>query len=213
MPTITAGSIVAKAQIVLQDTTGIRWPDTSELLGWLNDGQREVAMMRPDACTVTSTSFSCAAGSRQTLPAAATALVDVVRNSSGNAVRKVPREILDAQRPGWHTETQAATKHYVYDPRTPREFFVYPPAVAAAALTLKYQTAPTDAASLAATITVDDIYAPPLIDYILWRAYSKDADYTANAERASAARSAFEKVMAIKAQADAAQTPRDNVKG
>lgn len=212
MPTITGTSIIGKVQIVLQDTTGVRWPDTTELLGWLNDGQREVAIFRPDACSVTA-SFTCSAGTRQTLPAAATALIDVPRNASGNAVRKVPREILDAQRPGWHTEDQAATKHYCYDPRVPREFYVYPPAVASASLTIRYQTAPTDLGSLGSTISVDDIYAGPLIDYVLWRAYSKDADYTANAERAAVARASFERTMGIKAAADAAQAPRDNVKG
>lgn len=212
MPTLTGQSIVSKVQIVLQDTTGVRWPDTTELLGWVNSAQREISVYRPDACTTTAT-LTCAAGTLQTLPAAALALVDVVRNASGNAVRKVPREILDAQRPGWHTESQAATKHFMYDPRVPKQFYVYPPAVSNAQLTVRYQTAPTDLGSLASTISVDDVYEPAIIDYVLWRAYSKDADYTANQERATQAKASFERFMGIKVQTDAAQAPKDNVKG
>lgn len=212
MPTILGSEIIGKAQIVLQDTTGIRWPDTTELLEWLNDAQREVAIYRPDACTVT-TSMTCSAGTRQTLPSAATALVDVVRNTAGAAVRKVPREILDAQLPTWHAATAGDTKHFMYDPRLPREFYVYPPATSSTSLVIRYQTAPTDLASTGSTITVDDLYAGPLLDYILWRAYSKDAEYTANPERAAAARAAFDRSMGAKVAADAASAPRDNVKG
>lgn len=212
MPTITAQSIVDKAQIVLQDTTAIRWPE-DELLGWLNDGQREVAVLRPDSSTVTAT-LTLVAGTRQTLPAAATALVDIPRNTSGAAVRKVPREILDAQRPGWHTETQvSAIKHFCYDPRTPREFYVYPPAQSGAQVEGKYQAPPAAVGSIGGTITIDDVYANALLDYILFRAYSKDAEYAANDERAVKARSSFENTMGLKAQADAAAVPAHNTKG
>lgn len=210
MPTITGQAIISKVQIVLQDTTGIRWPDTTELLGWLNDAQREVSLMRPDTSIVTA-NFSCVSGTRQTLPAAASALVDIPRNASGNAIRKVPREILDAQRPAWHLESSGAAKHYTYDLRTPREFYVYPPASGGEQITIRYQAAAAALNSLSDTISVDDSYANALIDYVLWRAYSKDAEYTANQERATASRAAFERTMALKTASDTQAAPTDNV--
>jgi hypothetical protein len=212
MPTITAQSIIDKAQIILQDTTGIRWPEETELLGWLNDGQREVAILRPDASTVTA-NMTTVAGTKQSLPAAGTALVNVMRTVGGNAIRKVPQEILDAQRPGWHAESSGAAKHYTYDPRTPRIFYVYPPSAGSVQLEIKYQAAPADVATIGGTITIDDVYANALIDYILFRAYSKDAEYTANDGRAMAARKSFENTLGLKAVADASAQPANNTAG
>lgn len=212
MPTITAQAIIDRAQIILQDTTGIRWPETTELLGWLNEGQREIAVIRPDS-SVSSASFSCVTGSRQTLPSTALGLVDVIRVSNGGAVRKVPRAILDAQIPGWHALAAGTPVHYTYDPRAPREFYVYPPATAALGLTVLLSVPPTDCASIGAVVSVDDTYAPALLDYILWRAYSKDAEYTANLDRANAARASFDRLLGLKAKADETTRPTDNVPG
>lgn len=206
MPTLTAGSVITDAQLVLQDTTGTRWDDVDELLHWFNDGQREVAAIRPDACTVTA-AFSCSAGTRQTLPSNATSLIDVVRNASGNAVRKAPREIMDALRPDWHLDDQAATKHFMYDPRLPHEFYVWPPAVASASLTIRYQAAPTDAAALVDVMSVDDVYKPALVSYVVWRALNKESDETQTDARASF-RAHFDQFMGLKTQADAAAAPK-----
>ena len=43
-------SIITQAQAILQDT-GVRWP-VSELVQYLNDGQREAASLRPDQKSV-----------------------------------------------------------------------------------------------------------------------------------------------------------------
>ena len=206
MPTITAQRIVDDAQTILQDTTAVRWSE-AELLGWLNAGQREIATLRPDATTVTTT-HSTVAGTRQTLPAAATALVDVIRTSGGAAIRKVPHELLDALRPGWHADTSGAAKNYTYDPRTPKVFYVYPPSAGGVALELKYQTTATDCASLASTITIDDAFANPLLDYVLFRAYAKDNEMGGET-RAAAARASFENSLGLKAAADAAAAPKE----
>lgn len=211
MGTITAQTIIDRAQIILQDTTAIRWTE-DELLGWLNDGQREIASLRPDASAVAA-AFTTVAGTKQTLPANATALLDVVRTVGGSAVRKVPQAILDAQRPGWHSESSGAAKHFCYDPRTPKVFYLYPPSAGAVQLDIKYQAPPADVAAIGAVINIDDAYMTALIDYVLFRAYSKDADYTANEGRALSARKSFENTLGLKAQADAAATPRDAVAG
>jgi len=218
MPTITAQSIINKAEIVLQDTTNIRWPE-AELLTWLNDGQREVAAMRPDVTNVTA-SVALVAGTRQMLPAAGAALIAVRRNmgangtTPGDAVRKVPIDLLDSQRPGWHTETASASvKHYCYDPRTPRIFYVYPPAVAATQVEIVYDAPPSDVATLAGVISLDDEYANMLLEYILFRAYSKDHEAIGNAERALAHRQMFDSMLSAKNTADSGQVAAANVRG
>ena len=56
-------------------------------------------------------------------------------------------------------------------------------------------------------IKLDDIYLTPITDWILYRAYSKDAEYGANEARAVAAYQSFTASIGAKTQTDAAVAP------
>ncbi len=213
MGTILASEVINKVQIVLQDTTGVRWPDSTELLGWLNDGQREVLIYKPNAY-VKNESVTLVAGTKQSLPASGIQLIDVPRNmgangsTPGRAIRIVTREILDAQNPDWHTMPAAAvTKHYTYSPFDPKHFYNYPPATGSTQVEVIYSAAPEDVGSLSTAITLDDIYQNVLVDYVLYRAYSKDTDYAANPERAAACQAAYIAALTGKTQAEVISNP------
>jgi hypothetical protein len=219
MPTVLASSVIGKVQTIIQDTTGVRWPQ-SELLGWLNDGQREIAMLRPDACTKI-TSLALVAGTKQSIPDAdGVMLIEVFRNmgadgsTPGNAVRKVPRQILDAQVPNWHASTSTAVvQHYTMETRAPKTFYVYPPSLGTTKVEILYAAVPADLSADTDVLTIDDIYSNSLIDYLLYRAYSKDAEYAGNADRAMLSRKAFENTLGLKSQADAANSQVANIQG
>lgn len=215
---VLARDILQRCVDILQDSTSVRWP-LPELVRYLNDGQREVILYRPDS-TVTTSNLTLVAGSKQTLPANASKLIEVIRNNSATqkaAVRLVNREILDAQEPDWHSKTQvAAVKHYMYDPRNPLEFYVYPPASTTAVLEIVYSKYPTDVtapgindelADITDTVDVPDIYSNVLQDYVLYRAYSKDAEYAGNAQRATAHYSAFANALNIEVQGTIGASP------
>lgn len=211
MATVTVSSVIDKAQTILQDTTGIRWPD-DELLGWLNDGQREIVLYKPNAF-VRNTSVRMTTGTKQGLPADGVQLIDVVRNmgingsTPGRAVRITIREILDSQIPNWHTETaQNEVKHYMYSVLDPKNFYVYPPNTGNGYVELIYGAAPTDA-TLNSTITLDDIYQTILMDYILYRAYSKDTEFAADVNRASSHQQAYLTALAGKAKVEVGSNP------
>ena len=215
---IPAQSIIRRCVETLQDNTSIRWP-VSELVRYLNDAQREVILYRPDAA-VTNASVPLVTGSRQNLPVGGTKLVEVVRNSAGTkrAVRMVNREILDAQLPGWHAQTGVTEiLHYMYDPREPRVFYVYPPAAATgAAVDLSYASMPADIAepsegalytSVTGNLGVPDIYGNAVQDYVLYRAYTKDSEYAGNAARAQAHYGAFANALGVEVKATLAVGP------
>ena len=213
MATITVASILTKVSTILQDPTNIRWP-TDELFLWLNDGQREVALYNPNAFVIYN-AVICVTGTKQTLPAAALSLIDVVRNmgtngtTPGNAIRAVSREILDSQVPNWHSSTaNAVAKHFVYSPLDSKTFYVYPPQPASSQgyLELVYIAAPTDATS-GSTITIDDIYVTGLINYTLYRAYSKDAEYANNSALDGMYYQQFQGLLQGKVTAEAASNP------
>lgn len=213
MPTITVNSIVEKAQIILQDTTGVRWPN-SELLGWLNDGQREIVLLKPNAF-VKNQSVQLATGTKQALPADGVQLIDVVRNmgtdgaTPGRATRIVTREILDSQTPDWHSSAASnVARHYTYTALDPKTFYVYPPQPSSNRgwVEIIYGAAPTEA-TLGGVITLDDIYQTVLVDYILYRAYSKDAEYAANQANAIKHQQAYMTALTGKFAAEGAANP------
>lgn len=220
MPTILASAILTKVKTLIQDTTNIRWSD-AELLGWLNDAQREISALRPDACSKTA-SVQLVTGTKQSVPADGTAIIKVIRNmgttpgtTPGAAIRKVPMELLDSSTPNWHTETAVASvRHFMVDPRNPRMFYVYPPANGSNFAEVLYAAVPVDLTLVSQTIAVDDNYANPMIDFIAFRAYSKDNDLIGNADRAAMHRKLFNEYMAARMQVDSSvNVSRDNVKG
>ena len=216
---IAAQALIRRVVETLQDTTSIRWP-VAELVRYLNDGQREIIVHRPDAM-VTNASLTLTAGTKQSLPSNGAKLIDVVRNSAGTkrAIRMCAREILDAQSPGWHNLSGVTEiVHFMFDPRDPKVFYVYPPAQSAgASVDLVYSALPTDIAEPAAgtdysavsgAISVPDIYSNALQDYVLYRAYTKDSQYGGNEARAQARYAAFANALGIEIKATVAVAPQ-----
>lgn len=215
---IAAKYVIQRGVVTTQDTTSIRWP-VGEWVRYLNDGQREIMLHRPDAFNKSAV-IDCVAGTKQALPADGAKLIDVQRNStvtSKRAVRICSREILDAQMPNWHNIAGAAEiVHFMYDPREPKAFWVYPPATNTAKLEINYSATPTDIAEPAAgsdytavvgNISVADIYANSLLDYMLYRVYLKDADYAGNGARAQAHYAAFTTALGIDLKATLSAAP------
>ena len=188
----TPNEILTRAADQLQDASNVRWTQ-AELLRYLNDGRRELAIHRPDVYS-TITTMTLVAGAKQTIPADGNKFIDVVRNinandAPGRSVRIIEREILDAQSPDWHTMTSSnVTRHFMFDERAPKNFYVYPAASAGHKLEVVYSQSPVDVTdqqlSSTSVLAREDIYVGTLLDYILYRAYSKDAEYAGNLQRA-----------------------------
>lgn len=194
--TIAAQLILRDAVDELADEANLRWT-LPELMRYLNDGVRRTAILRPDAYTETA-SHALVAGTRQTIPAAALRLIDIVRNTGGKqrAVRLASREMLDAHNPSWYAGRQTTEiQHFIFDPRDPRVFYVYPPAAVGASVELIYSYMPDNAAIPAPEVTLDaldsNVNAPyvfvgALTHYVLYRAWAKDTEVAASGERAAA---------------------------
>lgn len=210
---VLASSILSRVGATLNDEAHVRWP-LGELLDWLNDGQRSLAKLVPDA-SVRAHVQVLVGGTRQELPDDGIRLVDVPRNmldetTPGRAVRSADRGALDAYDPDWHQATEAATvRFYTFDERDPKHFFVYPPQPdpGMGSVELVYAAVPADIA-LDQMLEVDGIYAGALVDYVLYRAISKDSeDSSSDAQRASRHYAAFERAVTGKSQADERAEP------
>ena len=291
MGNISAISIIDRSETTLQDTTNTRWP-FQELLNYLNDGQREIVLQKPEAYVKNELALLTPGAAKQSIPTSGIVLLDVTRNmgtasnesTPGRAIRIASKEILDAQIPDWSYATNSLgyIQHYMFDPRDPKHYYVYPKAPGSAHyVEMIFSAAPTDVQLLSvttavndtittsgahglvvgqtvrfeslvniaygvttgttyyiasvpttttftlsatqggsviditgvttgtmyATISIDDIYANALNDYILYRAYSKDATYAQNGQLAVAHYSALANSLGIKTQNELTRNP------
>lgn len=199
MGTISARAVINRAKRIIQDQTGVRWPN-DELLQWLNSGQREIVSLRPDAGAITETR-QLVAGTKQSVPDSSIRVLDIIRNmgldgsTPGDVVTYVTRNILDTQLRGWHYSTPSPTAvHWTYDDREPRTFYVFPPqpATGRGSIDIIHSECPepctlagvalddgvgTTIASADSLIRIDDIYEPSLVDYVVFRSYNKNQEY------------------------------------
>jgi len=195
--TLTGANLLSRIKDILQDTTSVRWPE-AELLRYINDAQREIVNYRPESSATTS-NVQLVTGTKQTLPTGGLRLIKVTRNMSSaaanatgkRAIRIVNADILNTQEPDWNDPSVGGDaahgtviKHYIFDEDDPRNYYVYPGVDGNAFIEIVFSNSPTDLANTSATISVDDIYANAIMDYVLFRSYQKDSEYAGNAQRA-----------------------------
>ena len=182
MGTILSSAVVNEAELILSDEGNDEF-DADDLFTFLKTAQRTISLIKPDV-SVTTAAVICVAGAKQTLPAGATKLNPGLRNMGTNGttpgviIPLIERDELDAIKPGWASATGAATVlAYMYDPKNPKVFYVYPPQPSSSFgyIEYSYDVTPGDPATIATAITLDDVYAPVLVQLILWLAHSVDA--------------------------------------
>lgn len=203
---LTAQNIMDRASIIIQDITNVRWPET-ELVNWVNDCRRAIASIRPDIYS-TGTTLTLQAGAQQSVPADGVRLLDVPRNVNGPAVTLTKRGFLDQQNPSWHQMTPSSTVvHFMFDERYPSNFWVYPPATTSAQLEIVYQQSPADLASTGTLTVFENAYAGAMVDYVCYRAFSKDSEYAGNATRAATHYQLFQDALSLGARTTLAVSP------
>ena len=97
----------------------------------------------------------------------------------------------------------------MFDPQDQNQILVYPPqpSVSPGSLVITYAAAPTEAVA-GGTLTIKDVWLPVIVNYVLFRLYSKDADYAGNANLATAYYQAFNAQLVGRGNAEGAADPR-----
>jgi hypothetical protein len=174
----TVRSILNRAASLLNDEEYVRWEE-SELLEWLNDGQRAVARGPATDAYVLRDNVTAVAGTVQTLPTDAIRLVAVVKNvADGSSIYQSDYAMMDMLSSAWRAGTAGVAENFFYDDGNPKEFEVYPPQVGGEFIEVVYNAQPGDT-TISGNIIIDDMYADSLLDYIAYRAFSKDTEDSA----------------------------------
>lgn len=223
---VQVSDVLQRAQKLIQDETGVRWPLT-ELACWFNDGAREVAIHKPSA-SAKSVVLSLVHGTRQTIPDGALMLLRVIRNLKdgsteqqrigARSIRIVNRDVLDTQQPDWHDDERwpftQEVKHFTFDESDPTAFYVYPGNNGSGKVEALVSHSPTPVETTGTTLAayqvplpLPDVYANAVLDYVLYRAYSKDASFAENMERANLHYNAFAGSLGLKRENETTSSP------
>lgn len=229
----TGREVMEAAAILLQDEDHDRWT-LPELSRWLNEGVRAICLAKPSACSA-SRVVQLQEGTLQTVPEDPAypkplLLMSIVRNIvsagpprvGGRPVKPYSRDLLDAEDPFWHDKTRTPFKKevrgFVFDEKVPLEYYVYPGNTGSGFLEIVTANVPPplapspsadadDIASYAGDIGLPEPYQVPLVDYVVSRAFAKDA-LTGDAGQAQAYYLKFANAIGLKVQVEGAHSPR-----
>lgn len=216
MATITAASIIDKAAKLLMDVNNVKWT-RSELLSWINDAQRQIVIMSPNATNKVAV-MKLETGTRQSIPSDGWTLLNVIRymgtdgQKPGRAVRLASFDMLDAYNPNWHSVTPSVVPQtYVYDQQDQTVFYVYPPNTGAGYVQINYSPEPADLTVESQTIAIKDIFETAILDYVLYRACSKYVDYAPGLEAAKGYLTTFMSTMGQKSKSELDNSPNQDL--
>jgi hypothetical protein len=178
---LPASTVIAQIRLTMNDpasppTGGNPAFADSELLSYVDEAQKIVCQIKPDAYTVFET-IPLAAGAMQALPIAGnsgslpvgTQVIDIYSNGAdGSTVQMIDRESLDHKGLsvpyGWQATAgeQALVRRWFYDERIPKQFMVSPANNGSGTLNCQYAAVPPALTSDATDLVVDDTYLAAL---------------------------------------------------
>ena len=215
--TITAAQVMTLAGRVLQDEDATRWTQP-ELADWINEAVKAILLAKPSAYSETVV-LSLSEGTYQAIPSQYLSLLRVVRNITsegpprvgGRIIRVTTRDALDAQEPYWHDPTRTKYKkevrQFVFDEEEPESFYVYPGNDGTGKVEAVVSSLPTAIGSdYSQAIGLQDIYITPILDFVLFRAMSKD-DEAGNPAGAIMHFQAFSAAVGLKVKVEGANSP------
>jgi hypothetical protein len=191
MATTTLKEVIDRCKVTLQEITtdGTRWAN-QELVDWAGEFYQLASSVNPAEFSGVR-EFTCVSGTKQDAPNNVVQIIDITRNLDGTKmpIFATTKNVLDSTRRGWHGELESqAQEVFVLDERYPRTFYVWPPAQAGSKVEVVAIAVPekhliADYSGGTASIKCSDRLTPSMVDYILFRAYSKDAEFAGNQQR------------------------------
>lgn len=205
---LTVEEVLNQASVDLQDEDNVRWP-RSDLLVYFNSGQRALAQMRPDQ-VAEERDLELSDGWRHDIGDDVLHLLQVTNNTPGrmSAVTKIDTWVLDAVSSNWRSGRPSdVVVHYMHSLTHPSEMQVYPPVIAGTKLRIVVAADPTELTDESQLPSVPVRWLDALLHYVLYRAWSKDAEFAANAELAASHLQLFNAALGAQAQTASATEP------
>lgn len=198
--------IIERAGHILHDEGTVRWKP-AELLLYIADAENQIIEVKPTANSVTDNIAIAPNNPLQAIPSDAVKLLRLVRNmgtdgeTPGRAIILTSRATLDSLDVEWPRRTGSAIEHWIYDPEGDRDvFWVTPFTTQEVFVEAVYAKRPAALADDQQELTLGDQYINQVLDWVLYRAFSKDAEYGSVPQRAMQHYQAFSTALGVKMQ-------------
>jgi len=209
----TALNYIEDAAELYSDTAYDRI-STTTWIKYLNAALRTLVLVRPDAGAVTE-SVQLVSGIKQSIPTAALRLLDIPRNmgSDGSTAGKIitpsKRKHIDYSNLLWPQDTgETYIENFSHDPNTPDIFYVTPPVISTTDVYVEMSSSqlPTTITATGDSVSTNDIYFEPVVQYMLYKAYAAD-DEGVEFQKAEAMFNKFLNLLNVEAKAATALGP------
>lgn len=201
VPSVPVSTIIQQAGDMLLDENHVRW-GVPEIIRWINEAMGAVAHLRPDAFAHTG-AMTLVDGTYQSLPNGSMMLLGVTRNlaadgiTPGRAIRQTDQKSLDDADPNWHAMAKSGEiRHFTHDPRIPKAFYTWPPAIAGTKVEVKHVVLPAAVTTSGDTLPIGLEYVGPVVNYVCYRCNLKDSEF-ANAQVGSLFYQAFKSSLGL----------------
>lgn len=177
--TMTPAAIFAVVRRITQDERddmGYRVSDAA-MLAALNEAIRALVGLRP-GLFAESVTHTCVAGTTQLLDVdRAVSIIDV------HGLTPFDPSVLTSFAPAWRSAAAAAAQEWAPLPGQQLRFEVSPPSADGQSLTVRAAIAPAEIAAADEVLTIPEVYAPALAEYVAGRIDMADDEH-ANSNRA-----------------------------
>jgi hypothetical protein len=183
--------IDTEARLIVQDSDPVHWTP-AYMLQSINAGMRDIVTHKPKANTRVGLLTLVANSASQTIPDTSIQLLEVLCNmgvngtTPGRAITLTSVERMNAAKLDWRRDRAQAVRHYMPDDRDPRVFLVWPAPSAAIKVQARTCDQPTAIDDLADPLPIGDEYRNALVEFVMFRLYSQDAEDSENAQLAAA---------------------------
>ncbi len=189
----TPREVISTARYIITDNDpdGVFRQENDELVGYVNDGLREISIILPQLFLAT-TDLPCVPGKVEQAISFADAqvLIDVIRVKGGRFLLPADMAAMSAFNPNWAEADAGEPGNWFRHANDPLRFYLSRKAPADQVLEVKYVRSPV-------VVTIDDeitdvssSFMPALANYVIYRAESKDDEHV-NSGRAAAHYQAF----------------------
>ena len=174
---MTPTDVIAEVRRIVQDTTAPYRYSDADLLGYVNQTVKRVALLRPDLVGTIAEVPTQAGSSVQTLPSDAIRLTDVFNVKDGIAVTETDRETMDRSYPNWHSDPAGVPVNFMRHVKNPTRFFLYPRPTSGIILVCEYAQVPPTYGLLSDIDALPESFLPTLVSGVVFLAQSIDDEH------------------------------------
>jgi hypothetical protein len=174
---MTPAEVIVEVRKLVQDTATPYRHSDDDLLGYVNQTLKRLAILRPDLFSLIGDISTTADQTLQSCPTDSVRLVEIFQVKDGNVITEVSRETLDQSNPSWPATAAGTPINYMRHPRNPNRYFLYPKPTPGVTLVGEYIQSPPAYTIAQEVDLLPDSYLPVVADGTVFLSQAEDNEH------------------------------------